>query len=83
MKDWSTTKKIVVAFMVLALLALAWVSISNYSKEKRLAEQERISNRMAEKSLDDDMTGDQLSRAIRSNLANQPVSEIGVKFYQS
>lgn len=86
MKNWSTTKKILVVLGLLILVALIYNGITNYNKARKEAEAKRIESRVGEvlkdRKLSEEISGSELSSAIRKNLANQPVSEIGVKFYQ-
>lgn len=86
MKNWSTTKKILVGFAILIILALIITGISQYSKDKKVADAKRVENRIDQPINDQQstasITGNQLMASIRENLSKQPVSEIGVKFYQ-
>lgn len=86
MKDWSTTKKILVVLGVLILVALIIAGLRQYNKSSQDAEIERAASRIGEvvkqKVAQEDVTGENLAASIRSNLAKQPISEIGFKFYQ-
>lgn len=86
MKNWSTTKKILVALAVLIILALIVTGINSYFSDKKATDATRVQNRISQAVQDqkstDDITGDKFMASIRENLAKQPVSEIGVKFYQ-
>lgn len=86
MKNWSTTKKILVGLAVVIILALIVTGIRTYFADKKKADATRVQNRITQAVQDqksrDSITGDQLMASIRDNLAKQPVSEIGVKFYQ-
>lgn len=86
MKNWSTTTKILAIVVAAIIIVLAFTGIQKYNKEKKEAELKRSANRivqaMAERKSAEAVSGEELTAAIRENLAKQPVSEISAKFYK-
>lgn len=86
MKNLSTTQKVLVILGVILLIALIIAGVNKYKKNKKEEEIENVQNKInqliREKKLVENVSGDQLAASIREKLLSQPVSEVGVKFYQ-